>query len=283
MELTPEVVFCLIQSGEDFPVDFNEAWQWIGYSRKDSAKSAFENAGFLAGIDFRFFHNNMEKSKNSKRGRPSEKISMTVDCFKSWAMMAGTSKGKEVRRYFLFCEAELKRRLEEEREQHQGDIQQRLLAAMVDDKVVSRKPKFPDWFYEMIYKKRGCGWEAKDPKKFRPSCVGTWTNQIVYDRMLGGVEVGGVKDTLNKVNPRRSNGTRKDRHHWHLKALGEYHLNTHLYAIAALARTVPDGDWDRFMYKVAQAFPNNELIQLSLFDILEEMEGYQYPSNSSLA
>ena len=39
-DLTPEIVFSLIQSDEKFPVDFEDAWQWIGYGRKDSAKIA---------------------------------------------------------------------------------------------------------------------------------------------------------------------------------------------------------------------------------------------------
>jgi hypothetical protein len=150
---------------------------------------------------------------------------------------------------------------------------------MVSEDVVFRKSKFSSEFYQMLYRKRGQGWESRDPKKYRPACVGTWTNQTVYDRMLGGTEPGGVKDALNKVNPRRENGTRKDRHHWHLKELGEYHLNTHLYALMAIANTVPDGDWDRFMYKVAQAFPNDEFLQLTLWDLFEQMEGAFIVSN----
>jgi P63C domain len=148
-----------------------------------------------------------------------------------------------------------------------------LIAEMVSPNIVSRQSKFPEEFYKMLYRKRGQGWETRDPKKFRPSCVGTWTNQTVYDRMFGGTNPGGVKEALNKANPRRENGTRKDRHHWHFKELGEFHLNTHLYALTAIANTVPDGDWDRFMYKVAQAFPNDEALQLTLWDIFSEMEG----------
>ncbi|MBW4469245.1 MAG: hypothetical protein KME45_03170 [Stenomitos rutilans HA7619-LM2] len=40
----------------------------------------------------------------------SEQIYLTVDCFKSLAMMAGTDRGKEVRQYFLNCERDLKSR-----------------------------------------------------------------------------------------------------------------------------------------------------------------------------
>jgi phage anti-repressor protein len=266
MELTPEIVFAIIQSDKQFPIDFDVAWFWVGYSRKSDAKELLESK-FEKGFDFCG-----EVRKNSKRGRPVEKIFLTPDCFKQFCMMAGTQKGKEVRRYYLNCESELKRRIEEDRVQAKQNMQHQLVAAMVSDDVVSRQSKFPVEFYEMLYRKRGQGWETRDPKKFRPACVGTWTNQTVYNRMLGGTKPGGVKEALNRVNPRRENGTRKDRHHWHLKELGTFHLSTHLYALTAIANTVPDGDWDRFMYKVAQAFPNDEALQLTLWDIFEEME-----------
>jgi hypothetical protein len=105
---------------------------------------------------------------------------------------------------------------------------------MVSEEVVSRKRKFSDEFYELLYKKRGNGWENRDPKKNRPACVGTWTNWTVYDRLLGGTDPGGVKDALNEVNP-RIDGRRKDRHHWHLKELGEFHLSSQLEVVKAVA------------------------------------------------
>jgi phage anti-repressor protein len=274
MELTPEVVFTLIQSQSEFPIDFDDAWQWIGYTRKDTAKDLLTNGSFHVDIDYKIFTPEQTGTKKKGRGGHNrELIVLAIDSFKSFCMMAGTKKGGEVRLYFLRCEAELKRRIEEERNQSKQNTQQQLISAMISPNVVSRQSKFPEEFYQMLYRKRGQGWETRDPKKFRPACVGTWTNQTVYDRMLGGINPDGVKEALNKVNPRRENGTRKDRHHWHLKGLGEFHLNTHLYALTAIANTVPDGDWDRFMYKVAQAFPNDEVLQLTLWDIFEEMEG----------
>lgn len=272
MDLVSDKVFALISSNEEFPVDFEDAWRWIGWTAKRTGKDVLLR-NFEEGVDFL-----RKTSKNSGAGRPSDHLVLTIDCFKSLAMMAGTVEGKKVRRYFLDCERELKRRLHEEKKQCYEVTQKRLVAAMVSKDVVSRKPKFPLWFYEMLYRKYGRGWENRDPQKFRPACVGTWTNQTVYDRLLGGVEPGGVKDILNTVNPRQPNGVRKHRHHWHLKDLGEFHLQTHLYALSALANTVQDGDWDRFMRKVAQAFPNGEAIQLTLLDILEEMEEVGYPN-----
>lgn len=88
------------QSGEAYPVDFDQAWQWIGYSRKDHAKTALLSS-FADGVDF-----SRELGKSSG-GRPSEEIRMSKNCFKQFCMMARTDKGREVRQYFIQCEEKL--------------------------------------------------------------------------------------------------------------------------------------------------------------------------------
>lgn len=108
MDLSRELVFLLLETEESFPVDFDDTWKWIGWTTKQQGKEQLIN-NFIEGIDF------LRKGlKSPSGGRPSEWIVLTVDCFKSLAMMAGTSKGREVRQYFLGCEAELKRRIAEE-------------------------------------------------------------------------------------------------------------------------------------------------------------------------
>jgi phage anti-repressor protein len=96
-----ELAMQLIESTEDFPVDFDVAWQWIEYSRKDSAKRHFLQSNFLKGIDYNIFHTTVE---NSNGGRPTENILLSVECFKMWCMMANTQQGLLVRKYFLECE-----------------------------------------------------------------------------------------------------------------------------------------------------------------------------------
>lgn len=126
ISLNFQAVMRLLASTEKFPINFDDAWQWIGYSRKDVAKKKLLN-NFIRGTDFQVidsdsevFHQTVVNSAQqgfqpNLGGRPSEVIMLTIDCFKSFAMMAGTVRGREVRHYFLNCETELKRRLEEER------------------------------------------------------------------------------------------------------------------------------------------------------------------------
>jgi phage anti-repressor protein len=274
MDLTPEIVFSLIQSDEQFPVDFEDAWQWIGYTRKDSAKRALIS-NFTQDIDFHIpveSDNHAGLSPQEKAvATKEENIKLTSECFKSFCVMAGTARGKQARRYFLNCEAELKRRIKEEREQNQSNTKKRLVGSIVSKDIVSRYPKFDDEFYELLYKKRGNGWENRDPKN-RPVCVANWTNTVVYDRLYGGIGQDGVKAKLLEVNPIQENGRRKDLHHWHLKQLGEFHLSSHLAAVKAIARISPDGDWNRFLYNVKKGLPNGEALQLNLLEYMEFLE-----------
>lgn len=108
--LPESLVFGLLESTDRFPIDLDDAWKWIGWSKKQDAKELLLN-NFRDGKDF------LRKGvKSPAGGRPSESIVLTVDCFKSLAMMAGTPKGQKVRDYFIDCENELKRKLKEEAE-----------------------------------------------------------------------------------------------------------------------------------------------------------------------
>lgn len=95
-----DMAMALINSGEQFPVDFDAAWRWLMFATKASAKRKLAN--FLEGVDF------STSWLNNTKGRPSEKIMLTVDCFKSLGMMAGTEQGKQIRKYFLDCERTVK-------------------------------------------------------------------------------------------------------------------------------------------------------------------------------
>lgn len=97
-------VFALCQSQSQFPIDFNDAWQWIGYSRKDNAKRGLLSCGFEEGIDLLID----EGLGTLDDPKVEERIMLTVDCFKMWAMMAATEKGRDARLYFLQCEKQLK-------------------------------------------------------------------------------------------------------------------------------------------------------------------------------
>jgi hypothetical protein len=48
-----------------FPVDFDEAWQWVGYSRKSDGKEVLTKA-FAENKDYVFLRNIPQKSKKGR-------------------------------------------------------------------------------------------------------------------------------------------------------------------------------------------------------------------------
>jgi phage anti-repressor protein len=94
----------MIKSGNKFPVDFDDAWQWVEYSSKQKAVEALTK-NFERGTDFnlnRKVEVRMEGNREIKR--TVDKYHLTVDCFKSFCMMAATEQGKKVRRYYIELE-----------------------------------------------------------------------------------------------------------------------------------------------------------------------------------
>lgn len=90
----------LLSETNPFPVDFDEAWQWIGFSRKNNAKRILIRE-FESNRDFILLFK--EQNKATSKSNP-EKIYLTVDCFKAFCMLADTGVGKQVRRYYLDLE-----------------------------------------------------------------------------------------------------------------------------------------------------------------------------------
>jgi len=97
---------------DQFPVDFEKAWVWMGYSKKDRALKILKKH-FTQGEDFAF----LQSGEWRRDGRSSDLYGLTVDCFKELAMMAGTEEGREVRRHFIQCEKQLKELLKQKHTQ----------------------------------------------------------------------------------------------------------------------------------------------------------------------
>ena len=103
-EFNKKTALVLLESQEDFPIDFDDAWRWLGFSTKQKALEKLK-ANHIEGLEFLTIG---LKTSNKKGGRPSEHILLSTDCLKTMGMMAGTEKGREIRRYFLECEHQLK-------------------------------------------------------------------------------------------------------------------------------------------------------------------------------
>ena len=94
----------LYDSNDRFPVDFDEAWKWCGYTRKHNALRKLLNGRFSESFDFEVTPIGVPSDTEFQPATPQAKYYLTVDCFKFFGMMAETSEGDQIRRYFLQCE-----------------------------------------------------------------------------------------------------------------------------------------------------------------------------------
>jgi phage anti-repressor protein len=99
MAFSKELAQQLAESADQFPVDFDLAWVWMGYTRRDNAARKLKH--FKDGV-------HLLKVEEKTAGRSVQRFWLTIDCFKSLAMMAQTEQGDQVREYFLECERKVK-------------------------------------------------------------------------------------------------------------------------------------------------------------------------------
>ena len=107
--------------------------------------------------------------------------------------------------------------------------------------------RFPDDFYKQMFRLRG--WEWQGMKVNRPSVVGRYTNDFVWDRLAPG-----IRKELERLNPKTDKGTRLTRHHqWLTDDIGHPALQSHLSGVLALMRA--SSGWDQFKRMLQRAYP----------------------------
>lgn len=119
--------------------------------------------------------------------------------------------------------------------------------------------RFPDDFYKEMFRLRG--WKYNPMSVKRPSIVGKYTNDLVYERLAPG-----LLDELQTRNPKDDKGNRKGNHHQLLTdEIGHPALAQHLYALMALQKA--STTWDGFYRAVQRALPKkNDQLSLLIED-----------------
>ena len=115
---------------------------------------------------------------------------------------------------------------------------------------------FPFEFYQQICRLRG--WPSVHAIR-RPSVIGIYTNDFVYDRIAPG-----ILDELKERTPRFPSGTLRNKYfQWFTPDHGHPKLQQHLWAVVALMRAA--SSWDTFRRSLDRAFPKlNNTIPLAL-------------------
>ena len=99
---------------DDFVIDLDNIWQWLGFSQKINAKTSLEKH-FLIEKDYKLsLLRSQERRNQTKGGQNREQILLNIETFKLFCIKAGTKKAGEIHEYFVKLERLLHEVMEEE-------------------------------------------------------------------------------------------------------------------------------------------------------------------------
>jgi hypothetical protein len=133
---------------------------------------------------------------------------------------------------------------------------QSLLDAYLRKELAAWAKRFPDEFYEHIYRLRNWKWKGRN--KNPPQAVAGYTKDIVYARLAPQ-----IIDELEKKNPIEGGRRRAKHHQWLTDDVGHPALAQHLHAVITLMRV--SKSWSQFKMMLDQAHPKRgDTLQLAL-------------------
>jgi hypothetical protein len=88
----------------DFVIDLDNIWKWIGYNQKVKAKILLEN-NFIEGKDYvKSLSQPGKQPTHTKGGQNKEIFMLNIDTFKKFCLKAGTKKADEIHDYYMKLE-----------------------------------------------------------------------------------------------------------------------------------------------------------------------------------
>jgi P63C domain len=136
---------------------------------------------------------------------------------------------------------------------------QAILDAYLRKELAAWAKRFPDEFYQQMFRLKGWQWRGMSVN--RPSVVGKYTNDIVYERLAPG-----ILEELQSRNPKDDKDKRPVKHHqWLTEDVGHPALAQHLHAVIGFMRA--STTWDGFYRLMQRAFPKKgHTIEMALGD-----------------
>lgn len=128
---------------------------------------------------------------------------------------------------------------------------QSYLELVIRKELAAWAKRFPEEFYENIYRLKGWKWPGMQKNRF--SVVAHYTKDLVY-RRLGP----GVLEELEKKSPKNESGYRPNKlHQWLTDDIGHPMLAQHLHAIMMFqCLAIANGDgWNKFLLTVDKVLP----------------------------
>jgi len=137
----------------DFVIDLDNVWQWLGFSQKAHSKRTLEKY-FTIENDYKVLLSRTGEQKNDNRGGYNrEQIMLNIKTFKMFCIKSATKKADEIHEYFVKLEELLQQLVQDESDELKQQLQKvenekeqlknKLIEATEDIKLLQVKEDYP--------------------------------------------------------------------------------------------------------------------------------------------
>jgi T5orf172 domain len=136
---------------EDFVINLDDIWKWLGFSQKVNAKMLLEKS-FSLDKDYKRLLLLQQKQKiNDKSvrgGHNKETFMLTIKAFKSFCLKAGTKKADQIHEYYLKLEETLHEVVNEESSELRNQVEH------LKNEMVTNEAKAKEEFSQVLIKEK---------------------------------------------------------------------------------------------------------------------------------
>ena len=130
---------------DDFIINFDDIYTWIGFSTKGNAKTLLTKS-FKENLDYKFDEGGFfANAKKPLGGRPSDNILLTIDCFKEFCLIASTDQSRKIYKYYIKMEKIIFKYIQEQYnnqlQEHKKQLQQNKQQLKIKDKQLKENTK----------------------------------------------------------------------------------------------------------------------------------------------
>jgi hypothetical protein len=135
--------YCFLKYNQrnDFVIDLDNIWKWIGFSTKQKAKNLLEK-NFVINNDYKNLGNQQVTHKLFIHGGHNKEIFMlTIRTFKLFCLKAGTEKATQIHEYYIKMEETLQEVIQEESDELKIQLENKDKELENKDKELENKDK----------------------------------------------------------------------------------------------------------------------------------------------
>jgi hypothetical protein len=122
----------------DFVIDLDNIWVWLGFSTKQKAKILLENS-FMINRDYKLLNQQVKQTIDVRGGHNKQIFLLNIRTFKLFCIKAGTTKANEIHEYFVKLEDIMNEIIKEECAELKEQIENQKITNKLEKELLREK------------------------------------------------------------------------------------------------------------------------------------------------